>query len=334
MIVTLQKPETAHPAAAVVVLAIVVAVAKLAHLLAPGVPGVVWALGFGVLAGHGARSAGRASLQLPYEVPLTAGFVMMGAEVTPEVFRLVGWNGLLGVGLLWALVIVGFAVATRLRLLPSRLAGLFALGLSGCGVSAIAAVAKRDRAVEGTPQTVATMVIMGAGAVALVVYPLIGHALGLDAATFGTFAGLTIANNAESLASAGTREDPALLLAAAYKVVVNAFEGLAVVLYLWLFAGRRRGQLPAAKLALPRVPGFVVGFTVVGVAALLGAFSEAERQAVSGLTRWTFFIALVGVGFRTRVDQLRRSIKPALVGLLLWAASSGLVLWWLLHVRG
>jgi uncharacterized membrane protein YadS len=325
-----QKPGLAT---ALVVLAIVVALAKIAHVLIPGVPGVVWALIFGVLAGHGARSAGYTTLSLPYEVPLTAGFVMMGAEMNPEVFGLVGWRGLAGIALLWAIVVGSFALAARLRLLPSRLAGLFALGLSGCGVSAVVTVAGRDHTIEGTPQTVATLVILLSGGLALVSYPFIGQYLELDAATFGTFTGLTVANNAEAIATASTREDPALLLGAAYKVVVNAFEGLAVLLYLWLFTGKQH-EKSSLKVGLPKVPGFVIGFAAVGAAALLGAFTPADRAALSGLTKWAFFIALVGVGFRTRLDQIGKAWKATLVGLVLWAATSALVLLWLLKVEG
>lgn len=318
-------------AAGLVVLAVIVALAKLAHVLVPAVPGVIWALGFGVLAGAGAQRAKGPVPSLPYQVPLTAGFVMMGAQVRPEVFTLVGWQGLFSLALLWLLVVGLFALAARLRLLPSRLAGLFALGLSGCGVTAVAAVSRYDRTVEGTPATVATLLILLSGAIALVAYPFVGPALGLDPATFGTFAGLTIANNAEALATAGTGEDPALLVAAAYKVLVNAFEGLAVLLYLWLFVPgeKREREHIGAKLLLPKVPGFVIGFAVVGVAALLGAFDDTERAMLGSLTDWAFFIALVGVGYRTRLSDIFKAAKPTLVGLVLWAATSALVLLWL-----
>jgi uncharacterized membrane protein YadS len=252
--------------------------------------------------------------------------------MNPEVFAMVGWRGLLGVALLWAIVVGGFAVAARLRLLPSRLAGLFALGLSGCGVSAVVAVAGRDKSIEGTPQTVATLMILIAGGIALVTYPFIGDWLGLDAATFGTFAGLTVANNAEAIATASTREDPSLLVGAAYKVVVNTFEGLAVVLYLWLFSSRPQAK-SALKLGVPKIPGYVLGFVAVGTAALLGAFTPEDRAALSGLTKWAFFVALVGVGFRTRLDQLGKAWKATLVGLIFWVGTSALVLLWLLKVE-
>lgn len=320
--------DSPRAAAPIVVLAVVVALAKLAHVLGPAVPAVVYALVFGVAAGYGARRAGHRNLSLPYEVPLTAGFVMMGAQVDASVFGLVGWRGLAGVALLWVAVVGAFWLAARLRLLPSRLAGLLALGLSGCGVSAVVAVSKQDPQSRGAPQTVATLVILLSGAAALLAYPVLGAHL--DASTFGTFTGLTVANNAEAIATASTREHPAQLIAAAYKVVINAFEGLAIVLYLWLFAPRRGAR--KTRLALPRIPGFVIGFALVAAATLLGAFSDTERAALGNLTQWAFFIALVGVGFRTRLDQLLPAARPALLGLVLWALTAALVLAALLHL--
>ncbi|MBK8205270.1 MAG: putative sulfate exporter family transporter [Planctomycetes bacterium] len=318
-------------ATGVVVLAGIVALAKLAHVLVPSVPAVVWALGFGILAGAGAERSRRPAPSLPYQVPLTAGFVMMGAQMQPEVFALVGWPGVLSLALLWLSVLGAFALAVKLRLLPGRLAGLFALGLSGFGVTAVVAVAKYDRDVAGTPQTVATLVVLVSGALALVGYPLLAPLLGLDAATFGAFAGLTVANNAEALATAGTAEEPALLLAAAYKVLANAFEGLAVLVYLWLFMPREqrdRGHI-GARLLLPKVPGFVIGFAIVGAAALLGAFTEQERAVLGTLTQWAFFIALVGVGYRTNAGAIFKAARPTAIGLALWAVTSALVLLWL-----
>ncbi len=320
--------DSPAPAAPIVVLAVVVALAKLAHVLGPAVPAVVYALVFGIVAGYGARRAGHHNLSLPYEVPLTAGFVMMGAQVDASVFGLVGWRGLASVALLWVAVVSAFWLAARLRLLPSRLAGLLALGLSGCGVSAVVAVSRQDPDSRGAPQTVATLVILLSGAAALLAYPVLGAHL--DASTFGTFTGLTVANNAEAIATASTRENPAQLIAAAYKVVVNAFEGLAIVLYLWLFAPRRGAR--RTKLALPKVPGFVIGFALVAGVTLLGAFNEAERATLGSLTQWAFFIALVGVGFRTRLDQLVPAARPALLGLVLWALTAALVLAALLYL--
>lgn len=321
-----------HPrvnAAGLVVLGIVVALAKAAHLLLPVVPAVVWALLFGVLAGLGTEDSRKQAPVLPYELPLLAGFVMMGAQVQPEVFSEVGWRGLVYLLGLWALVVGAFLLAARLKLLPSRLAGLFALGLAGFGVSAVAAVAKHDRTAAGTPQTVATLLILLSGAVALVAYPFIGPVLGLDASTFGAWTGLTVANNAEAIATASTAEHPALLVAAAYKVLVNSFEGVAIVAYLWLFVPREARERGGFKLAIPRIPGFVIGFAAVGAAALLGAFSEAERETLGNLTHWAFFVALVGIGYRTRVRDIFKSARPTLTGLALWALTAALVLFWL-----
>jgi hypothetical protein len=39
------------------------------------------------------------------------------------------------------------------------------------------------------------------------------------------------------------------------------------------------------------------------------------------------------VGFRTRLDQIGKAWKATLVGLVLWAGTSALVLLWLLKVE-
>lgn len=321
-----QSPAASHRMAGLAALGGIVLLAKLAHVLVPQVPAVIWALGFGMLAGLEARKH-RLRLLLPHELPLMLGFVLMGAQVERDVFRQIGTEGL---GLLAAWVVVTlllFWLAARLRLLPRKLAGLFALGMAGFGVSAIAAAGSRDPALSGTPQTMATLLVLLTGAIGLVVYPLVQPWLGLSEAGFAALAAVSIANNAEAIATAGTIGAGAALCAAALKVAINSLEGVALVAFL-------RKQLPRGRTrrwhdAIPRVPGYVLGFTLVATLSLAGVFDGTERASLANLTHWAFFIALAGVGFRTRLDLLARvGLRPLVAGLVIWLlTAAGLAAW-------
>ncbi|MCC6465696.1 MAG: putative sulfate exporter family transporter [Planctomycetes bacterium] len=312
-----------------VVLLALAAMAKLSHLVVPQLPAVVWALLYGVLAGATQARSGLRSL--PYEGPLTVGITLMGTQVQLEVLRALGWHSLASLllpvlvlaALLWAAVAAG--------LLPRRLAGLFGLGLFGFGVSALAAAAQRDSKSGGTPLVLATAAVLLTGALALLVLPLAGAWLGLDAAQFGLLAGSGIANNAEALATGAAHSPQALVLTGALKVAVNAFEGLAVVGYVWWFgrpSSRASGPLP--RLSLPALPAYVPGFVVAAGLSLAGWISAAERQSLGNLTNWAFFLALVGVGFRTRLDVLRRvGGRPVLVGIVAWLAATAALVGWI-----
>ncbi|MCB9895706.1 MAG: putative sulfate exporter family transporter [Planctomycetes bacterium] len=308
-------------------------IAKLAHVIAPQVPGAVWALGFGILAGSGSARAHTVPA-LPYHLPLTVGLILLGAQLDPRLFSLIGWQGALAVGAFWLGVAGVLWIVSRTGLLTPRLAGLFALGLIGCGVTAITGAAQTDRKAAGVPAVYATLVVLVSGAIGLLVYPVIGSALGLDAAAFGTFAGITLANSAESVATAALHGDEAMGVAAGYKLLVNALQGVPILLYLWVFAPKSElaHGAGAVRTLVARIPYFVWGFAAVAIAGALGAFTADERVQLGHLTRYAFFIALVGVGFRTRLDVIRRiGVRPVLVGVALWALAAGAVLIWIAH---
>lgn len=320
-------PAASHRMAGLAALGGIVLLAKLAHLLVPQVPAVIWALGFGMLAGLEARSRG-VRLVLPHELPLMLGFVLMGAQVESGVFAQAGLTGL---GLLAAWVVatlVLFRVAAGLRLLPRRLANLFALGMAGFGVSAVAAAGSRDPGLSGTPQTMATLLVLLTGAIGLVAYPLLQPWLGLSESGFAALAAVSLANNAEAIATAGTLGAGAALGAAALKVAINAFEGVALVAFL---RGQNRGTRPRRwHDAIPRVPGYVLGFSLVAALSLAGIFDGTERASLANLTHWAFFIALAGVGFRTRLDLLARvGWRPLAVGMAIWLLTTATLLAWL-----
>lgn len=324
--------RTSNLLAGTLVLIVLTLLAKLAHVMVPVLPGAVFALGFGVLAGSGSVGVRRSLPALPYQLPLTVGLILMGAQLDLNLVHVIGLEGLLAVAFVWLGVTAVFWLLAKTGWVPPRLAGLLTLGLIGCGVSAVVGAAQHDRKAAGIQTTYATLAILVSGAVALLVYPVAGRYFGLEAHEFGLLAGLTIANSAEAVATASIHSDEALGVAAGLKLVVNAVQGLPILVYLWFFTPKREHThgVGVLRLIVSRVPYFVWGFAAVGVAAALGAFSPVERQQIGQLTRLAFFVALVGVGFQTRLDVVRRvGVRPVLIGTLVWAAAAGAVLLWL-----
>lgn len=317
----------------VVVLVLLALLAKLAYLLVPVVPGAVFALAFGVLAGSSSAGVRRAIPSLPYHLPLTVGLILMGAQMDPNLIHVIGWSGFAAIVVLWLGVSVTLWLFVKTGWLVPRLGGLLALGLIGCGVSAVLGAAQQDRKAGTIQTTYATLAILISGALALLVYPLADKALVLNAQQYGVLSGLTIANSAEAVATASIHSDEALGVAAGFKLVVNALQGLPILVYLWLFTPKReQAKRSAPRLMISRVPYFVWGFIAVAAASALGAFSTPERAQLGALTRLAFFVALVGVGYQARIDVVRRiGVRPVLIGTLVWAAAAGVTLLWLVN---
>ena len=327
-------PRLPRAVGSVVLLAALAGLAKLGHLSLPQVPSAVWALGVGIVAAALLATKGRAPRALPHELPLALGMILMGAQMDLGLFASVGLRGLLLVAAVWVTVVLLFALAWRARLVSARLAGLLALGLSGCGVTAITAAAQQDPQASGAPEVFASVVVLATGALALVVLPLVAGALGLSAGHFGAWAGVSIANSAEALAAGERISGESMRLAAGYKLLVNGMQGLPILAYLWFFSAKAAPEAQAGSRSLRairgvfgRVPFFVWGFAVVAALSTAGLFNESERENLANIARWAFFLALVAIGFRTRVSTLREvGARPLLAGVAVWGALSALTL--------
>src|SRR5207253_454189 len=94
-----------------------------------------------------------------------------------------------------------------LRLNP-KLTSLLAIGSSICGVSAIIA-AKGAIDADDEDVSYAIAAVLALGAFSLFAFPAIGHALGMNDAAFGMWAGLAVDNTAESLAAGALYSDAA-----------------------------------------------------------------------------------------------------------------------------
>ena len=163
---------------------------KAHHIVFPNIEYVLWAIVIGLIVGNLVRLPAifQAGIDT-YEFWLKAGIVLLGSR-----FLLGDILKLGGVSLLLVFVEIGGALLLMTALgrafgLRPKLINLLAIGSAVCGVSAIIA-AKGAIEADDEDSSFAIAAILALGAISLVAFPLIGHAIHLSDHGYGLWAGL------------------------------------------------------------------------------------------------------------------------------------------------
>lgn len=289
------------------------------HLVLPNIEYVLWAILLGLAISNtvGVPAVFRTGAAT-YEFWLKAGIVLLGARfLMGDLLHLGG----ISLGLVFIEVIFSLVFMTLLgrgfRLRP-KLTSLLAIGSSICGVSAILA---SQRAIDADEEDVsyAIAAILALGAISLVAFPLIGHALHLSDRAYGLWAGLAVDNTAESTAAGAIYSDAAGRMAVLAKTCRNALIGFAVLGYAAYWASRGQAERVTNKAAFlwRKFPKFVLGFLLISLLASVGFFTKSQAVSIGNLSRWAFLLAFAGVGLRSNLRELgRQGARPFLVGLI------------------
>jgi uncharacterized integral membrane protein (TIGR00698 family) len=289
------------------------------HLSLPNVEYVLWAILLGLAISNtvGVPAIFRSGVA-SYEFWLKTGIVLLGAR-----FMVGDLLHLGGISLVLVFVEIVFSLSFMTLLgrgfkLSPKLVSLLAAGSSICGVSAIMALKPAIDADE-EDSSYAIAAILALGALSLVFFPLIGHALHLSDRAYGVWAGLAVDNTAESTAAGAIYSDAAGKVAVLVKTCRNAFIGFAVLGYAIYWANQGKAQRVTNKAAFlwRKFPKFVLGFLLISLLASLSFFTRAQAVSIGNLSRWAFLLAFAGVGLRTNLrEMMRQGARPFLVGVV------------------
>jgi uncharacterized integral membrane protein (TIGR00698 family) len=256
---------------------------------------------------------------------LRIGIVLLGARLSLEAVLTVGVPIVLVVAVLVPIGVTLGVVLGRLAGLPPHLALLLGVGTAICGNSAILATAPVIAADE-RDVSVAVATITGFGLLAVLLYPLIGQAFGLDDPTYGRWVGLAVHDTSQVVAAGLVRSDTAADTAVVVKLVRNTALAPVLVAVAWAWqrsATRRDPAAPTGTKGLrAAVPLFVLGFLGMVVIASLGLLDPVVggRTVADWLTQVglaLILVAVAAIGLGTRPSTLLRSGPRAfLVGLL------------------
>jgi uncharacterized integral membrane protein (TIGR00698 family) len=225
----------------------------------------------------------------------------------------------------------GIAVALVAGVLLGRLLGvsrhaalLVALGTAICGGSAIAAASPAIGANEDdTSMALVTVFVLNA--VALFLFPVVGHAVGLDAQRFGMWCALAIHDTSSVVGAASSYGTGALEVATVAKLA-RALWIVPVTVALALHRARvaPRGAGHGTPGPRARHPWFIAGF--VAAAAIVTVFPvlAPAGKVVAAIAHRGLALTLFAIGLGLTRGALRRAgVKPLVLGVVLWAALAG-----------
>ena len=289
------------------------------HLRLPSIEYVLWAILIGLVIANtvGVPEVFRPGLAT-YEFWLKAGIVLLGARfVLGDVLKLGGVSVVL-VAIEIAVSLAFMTALGRAFGLKPKLTSLLAVGSSICGVSAIIATQGAIDADE-EDSSFAIAAILTLGAVALFVFPLVGHWLRLNDLAYGLWAGLGIDNTAEVTAAGALYSDSAAKMAVLAKTARNAMIGFVVLGYAiyWARKEQRGGVSNKAAFLWQKFPKFVLGFLLISALATGSVFTKDQLTSLGNLSRWAFLLTFAGVGLRTNIREMwKQGARPFVVGAL------------------
>ena len=254
---------------------------------------------------------------------LQVAVVLLGAQLSLRQVADVGVESLpIMLGTLTVCLGLAYLVGRRAGI-DSDLRTLVGVGTAVCGASAIAAVSPAIRAKNASVSyAISTIFLFNVAAV--VIFPPLGHALGLSQHAFGLFAGTAVNDTSSVVAAAASYGSGA----SHYAVVVKLTRSLAIIpicLGLAALVARRTPAVidhrPVLLRAVRLVPWFLVGFLLAATANSVGLVPAGSHDGVQVVALFLVTVALTAIGLDTDPAALRRAgPRPLLLGLGLWIA--------------
>ncbi len=243
---------------------------------------------------------------------LQGSVVGLGAAMNLEVILSVGASGVLQTALTIGLTLtLAWGLSRALRVEPVS-ALLIGVGTAICGGSAIAAVAP---VVGARPQqtSVALAVVFVLNAVALVLFPALGHLFALSPSSFGLWSALAIHDTSSVVGASLQFGGEALAVGTTVKLTRALW---IIPLTLVLARVWRRSE---AKGQGTKRPWFILGFLAVAALVTWVPALQAPGQLVAAVSRQVLVLTLFLVGAGVSREAVRAlGVRPLVLGVALW----------------
>ena len=254
-------------------------------------------------------------LEFAARVLLRLGIALLGLRISLDMFADLGISVLA--------VLVGAVVLTiSFGMVAARFSGqqtsfgvLTGGAVAICGASAamaIAAVLPRTSSQEAERDMVfAVFGVTMLSTLAMILYPVLAAALGLNEAVTGLFLGATIHDVAQVVGAGFSVSEPTGEMAVLVKLIRVTL--LAPVVLVIALAYRR--ALPSGAKRPPIIPLFVVVFLALAVLNSSVSLPQIVTEFAGGVSRWALLAAIAAVGVKTSLPKVMQVGRRA-IGLL------------------
>ncbi len=214
-------------------------------------------------------------------------------------------------------LLIGWVIGCKFLKVDRDTSYLISTGTAICGGSAIAAVGPVLKA-KDTEMSVALGTIFILNAIALFIFPVIGHALDMSQQEFGTWAAIAIHDTSSVVGAGAAYGEEALKIATTIKLTRALW--IIPLAFVTSFIFKSKGQ----KVSIPWFIFFFV-LAMVFNTYVLGTTSTGMMigEGINEFARKTLTITLFFIGASLSRDVLKAvGIKPLIQGVLLWVVIS------------
>ncbi len=216
-----------------------------------------------------------------------------------------------------ATILCGLLLARALKL-TDRIGLLTGGAVAICGASAALAIsAVLPRGENSERDTAFTVIgVTALSTLAMILYPMIVYALGLDHAAAGVFIGATIHDVAQ-VVGAGFSISPETGTIATFTKLLRVAMLLPVVFALTLVFRSRKADSQGGNQAgaQPPLPWFLIAFAALVLLTSTGIFPAPALEAAKSTSRWCLVIAISALGMKTTLKSVA-SVGPRAITLL------------------
>lgn len=209
-----------------------------------------------------------------------------------------------------------------------KLSNLISAGTGICGGSAIAAIAPVIDA-EDTDIAYAMSATFLFDMAMIVLFPIMGQALGLSDMAYGLWAG-TAVNDTSSVVAAGYAYSEG---AGDFATMVKLTRTLAIIPTVIIFAlvevnlkrkaaagSKEQGDVKTNVKFVKIFPWFILGFVAMAVVNSFGVIPDEVSSAAKTVSKFLMVAALAAIGLNTSFKDMKKSgIKPMVHGFIISA---------------
>lgn len=216
-----------------------------------------------------------------------------------------------------ALVMIFGLFLAKILKIDKTIAQLISAGTAICGGSAIAAVAPILKA-NNKQTSVALGIVFVLNAVALFIFPEIGHFFNLSQNQFGIWSAIAIHDTSSVVGAASKYGNEALQIATTVKLA-RALWIIPLAFLISIFT-KSEGKI--------KIPYFIGFFVLAILAGTYLPFLQNFNTIISEISRDTLKVALFLIGAGLSLQNLKNiGIKPLLLGIILWIFISSISLY-------